>query len=85
MIFYKVYWCKHVIHVYISECEGFHKHCTFILNRDYRAEYEKLKAEKEQKERSRQKDQMSRLQNDVNLGGQGDMEGTLKKLVQQIS
>uniref|UniRef100_A0A8W8IY60 GPN-loop GTPase n=2 Tax=Magallana gigas TaxID=29159 RepID=A0A8W8IY60_MAGGI len=42
--------------------------------KDYRAEYEKLKAEKEQKERSRQKDQMSRLQNDVNLGGQGDME-----------
>lgn len=62
--------------IYISECARFHKHCTFILNRDYRAEYEKLKAEKEQKERSRQKDQMSRLQNDVNLGGQGDMEGT---------
>lgn len=62
--------------IYISECERFHKHCTFILHRDYRAEYEKLKAEKEQKERSRQKDQMSRLQSDVNLGGQGDIEGT---------
>lgn len=62
--------------IYILECARFHKHCTFILNRDYRAEYEKLKAEKKQKERSRQKDQMSRLQNDVNLGGQGDMEGT---------
>lgn len=69
-----VYWCKHVIN--ILEHESFHKYCTFILNRDYRAEYEKLKAEKEQKERSRQKDQMSRLQNDVNSGGQGDMEGT---------
>ena len=45
MIFYTVYWCKHVI--YISECARFHKHCTFILNRDYRAEYEKLKAEKD--------------------------------------
>lgn len=73
-LFYSFYIGANLI--YISECARFHKHCTFILNRDYRAEYEKLKAEKEQKERSRQKDQMSRLQNDVNLGGQGDMEGT---------
>ncbi|XP_022289018.2 GPN-loop GTPase 1-like [Crassostrea virginica] len=42
--------------------------------KDYRAEYEKLKAEKERKERTRQKDQMSRLQKDINSGGQGDME-----------
>lgn len=67
----------------ILEHESFYKYCTFIPNRDYRVEYEKLKAEKEQKERSRQKNQMSRLQNDVNSGGQGDMEGTLKKLVHQ--
>ncbi|XP_061171887.1 GPN-loop GTPase 1-like [Saccostrea echinata] len=42
--------------------------------KDYRAEYEKLKAEKELKEKDRQTDQMSRLQNDMNSEGQGDME-----------
>ncbi|XP_062606294.1 GPN-loop GTPase 1-like [Saccostrea cucullata] len=42
--------------------------------KDYRAEYEKLKAEKELKEKDRQTDQMSRLQNDMNSGGQGDIE-----------
>ena len=53
---------------------------SFDSFRDYRAEYEKLKAEKERSERTRQKDQMSRLQKDINSGGQGDMEGTDRRI-----
>ena len=60
-------------------CLLIQKH-QFDSFRDYRAEYEKLKAEKERNERTRQKDQISRLQKDVNSGGQGDMEGTDRRI-----
>jgi hypothetical protein len=43
--------------------------------RDYRVEYEKRKAEKVAKEKTRQEDQMSRLQKDRDSEGQDDMEG----------